>query len=65
MTGARPRTSRPLGARPCLPGGHAAVIMIPAGAGPGGLITESPAAGFLARSGLSAREIDRILGRTP
>jgi hypothetical protein len=29
------------------------------------LIAESPAAGFLVKSELSARAIDRILGRTP
>ena len=29
------------------------------------LIAESPAAGFLAKPELSAREIDRLLGRTP
>ena len=29
------------------------------------LIAESPAAGFLVKSDLSARAIDRILGRTP
>jgi len=29
------------------------------------LIAESPVAGFLAKSELSAREIDRILGHTP
>ncbi|HWG26124.1 response regulator [Actinospica sp.] len=28
------------------------------------LVAESPAAGFLAKSELSAREIDRVLGRT-
>ena len=48
-------------------GGHAAVIMISArpGADYADLINESPAAGFLAKSDLSAREIERILGRTP
>jgi len=48
-------------------GGHAAVIMISArpGADYADLINESPAAGFLAKSELSAREIERILGRTP
>ena len=48
-------------------GGHAAVIMISARAGTdyADLISESPAAGFLAKSELSAREIERILGRTP
>jgi hypothetical protein len=35
------------------------------GADYAGLITESPAAGFLAKSELSAREIEQILGRTP
>jgi hypothetical protein len=29
------------------------------------LLRYSPAAGFLAKSELSVREIDRILGRTP
>jgi CheY-like chemotaxis protein len=48
-------------------GGRAAVIMISARAGAdyADLITESPAAGFLAKSELSAREIERILGRAP
>jgi len=47
--------------------GKAAMIMISARAGAdyADLIAESPAAGFLAKSKLSAREIDRILGRTP
>ena len=47
-------------------GRHAAVIMISARAGAdyADLINESPAAGFLAKSELSAREIERILGRT-
>jgi CheY-like chemotaxis protein len=47
--------------------GQAAMIMISARAGAdyADLIAESPAAGFLAKSKLSAREIDRILGRTP
>jgi DNA-binding NarL/FixJ family response regulator len=48
-------------------GGHAAVIMISArpGADYADLVNESPAAGFLAKSELSARGIERILGRTP
>ena len=47
--------------------GKAAMIMISARAEAdyADLIAESPAAGFLAKSKLSAREIDRILGRTP
>ncbi|MDQ1745608.1 MAG: hypothetical protein QOE23_3947 [Pseudonocardiales bacterium] len=47
--------------------GSAEVIMISAGAETDytELIAESPAAGFLAKSELSAREIDRILGHTP
>jgi CheY-like chemotaxis protein len=49
------------------PGGSAEVIMISARAEAeyAELIAESPAAGFLAKSELSAREIGRILGRTP
>jgi CheY-like chemotaxis protein len=45
----------------------AEVIMISARAGSdyAELIAESPAAGFLAKSELSARGIGRILGRTP
>jgi DNA-binding NarL/FixJ family response regulator len=48
-------------------GGQAAVIMISARAEAdyAELAAESPAAGFLAKSELSAREIDRILGRAP
>jgi DNA-binding NarL/FixJ family response regulator len=48
-------------------GGSAAVIMISAGAETDytELIAESPAAGFLAKSELSARGIGRILGHTP
>ena len=48
-------------------GGHAAVIMISARAETDyvELTAESPAAGFLAKSELSARAIDRILGRMP
>jgi CheY-like chemotaxis protein len=47
--------------------GKAAMIMISARAGGDytELIAESPAVGFLAKSKLSSREIDRILGRTP
>ncbi|MDQ1738964.1 MAG: hypothetical protein QOE53_616 [Pseudonocardiales bacterium] len=47
--------------------GSAEVIMISAGAETDytELIAESPAAGFLAKSELSARGIDRILGHTP
>ncbi len=47
--------------------GKAAMIMISARAGAdyADLIAESPAVGFLAKSKLSVREIDRILGRTP
>ncbi len=48
-------------------GGGAAVILISVGAEAdyAELIAESPAAGFLAKSELSARRIGRILGRTP
>jgi CheY-like chemotaxis protein len=48
-------------------GGKAAVIMISARAEAdyAELIADSPAAGFLVKSELSAREIGRILGRTP
>ncbi len=48
-------------------GGQAEVIMISARveADYAELTAESPAAGFLAKSELSAREIDRILGRMP
>ena len=48
-------------------GGGAAVILISARAETdyAELIAESPAAGFLAKSELSAREIGRILGHTP
>jgi CheY-like chemotaxis protein len=48
-------------------GGQAAVIMISARAETdyAELTAESPAAGFLAKSELSARAIDRILGRIP
>ena len=48
-------------------GNSAEVILISARAETdyGDLITESPAAGFLVKSELSARAIDRILGRTP
>jgi CheY-like chemotaxis protein len=48
-------------------GGGAEVIMISARAETDytELIAESPAAGFLAKSQLSAREIGRILGHTP
>ena len=48
-------------------GGGAAVILISTGAEVdyGELIDESPAAGFLAKSTLSARGISRILDRTP
>jgi CheY-like chemotaxis protein len=48
-------------------GGGAAVILISARAEAdyAELITESPAAGFLAKSELSARGIGRILGHTP
>jgi DNA-binding NarL/FixJ family response regulator len=47
--------------------GSAEVIMISAGAETDymELIAESPAAGFLAKSELSARGIGRILGHTP
>lgn len=47
--------------------GHAPVIMISARAEAdyADLIAESPVAGFLSKSELSAREIDRVLGRTP
>ncbi len=48
-------------------GGGTEVIMISARAETdyGELIAESPAAGFLAKSELSARAIGRILGHTP
>jgi CheY-like chemotaxis protein len=48
-------------------GGSTEVILISARAETdyAELITESPAAGFLAKSELSAREIGRILGHTP
>jgi CheY-like chemotaxis protein len=48
-------------------GDHVSMIMISAQAGAdyADLIAESPAAGFLAKSELSAREIDWILRRTP
>jgi DNA-binding NarL/FixJ family response regulator len=48
-------------------GGGATVIMISTRAETdyAELIAESPAAGFLAKSELSAREIGRILGHTP
>ena len=48
-------------------GGGAEVILISthAEADYSGLIAESPAAGFLAKSELSARRISRILGHTP
>jgi CheY-like chemotaxis protein len=48
-------------------GGHAEVILISSYAETdyAELIAESPAAGFLAKSELSARAIGRILGRTP
>jgi DNA-binding NarL/FixJ family response regulator len=48
-------------------GGNAEVIMISTHAETDytELISESPAAGFLAKSELSAREIGRILGHTP
>ena len=48
-------------------GGGAAVILISARAETdyAELIAESPAAGFLAKSELSARRIGRVLGHTP
>jgi CheY-like chemotaxis protein len=48
-------------------GGNAQVILISARAEADyeELIAESPAAGFLVKSELSAQAIDRILGRTP
>ncbi len=48
-------------------GGGADVILISAGADTDytDLVAESPAAGFLPKSELSARGIDRILGHTP
>jgi CheY-like chemotaxis protein len=48
-------------------GGGAEVILISTGAEADyrELIDESPAAGFLAKSALSARDISRILGHTP
>jgi CheY-like chemotaxis protein len=48
-------------------GGSARVILISTRAGEDytELLAESPAAGFLAKSELSAREIGRILGQTP
>jgi CheY-like chemotaxis protein len=48
-------------------GGGAAMILISTGAAAdyGDLIDESPAAGFLAKSTLSARGISRILDHTP
>jgi CheY-like chemotaxis protein len=47
--------------------GHAPVIMISARAEAdyADLIAESPVAGFLSKSELSARQIDRVLRRTP
>ena len=49
------------------PDGQAPMIMISARAGAdyADLIADSPVAGFLAKSKLSAREIDRILDRAP
>ena len=46
-------------------GGGAEVILISTGAEAIELIDESPAAGFLAKSELSVRDISRILDHTP